>query len=390
MQTKKQQNVKRAAVIASIILVLWFASSLIIAPSRDSGDADKNAKKDALTPILLVQVMEAEQHRRYITINGETEASKVVGLMAETSGKITSIPAKEGARIQKGEVILTIDERDRGAQLLRAQAVLKQREIQYGAARKLQKQGFQSEVRLAETRANLEVARADLKAIQQDLSFTKLRAPFDGVLDAVNVEVGDFVFAGAPGNVPNAPVRMVALDPMIVKGFVSENDRSVANVGDMAKVRLNNGTTAEGEISYLASVSEAESRSFRIEITVPNANGAIASGVTAALRIPGKEYAAYMVPSSVLSLNDEGVIGVKHLDDNDMVQFQAITLIEETNDGVWVAGLPEQVRLIVGGQIYVSPGQIVKPELYRMKSAQAEALAGTTSTEGAKTQVDSQ
>lgn len=364
MKHHRLYQTKTIAISAAGLLLLWFASSLIFPPSRGGEKAD--ASTEAVTPILSVKKMVAEPHRRYIKVNGETEASKLVGLMAETSGKVTKILATEGQPVEKGAVILHIDERDRPAQLARARAVLNQREIQYKAARKLQKQGFQSEVRLAETRADLEVARADLKAIEQDLSFTKLRAPFEGVLDSVNVEVGDFVFAGAPGNVPDAPVVMVDLDPMIVKGFVSEKDWSAVRVGDVAQVKLNHGSVAQGKIAYLASVSEAESRSFRIEIEVPNEERAIASGVTATLEIPAKEYLGHLLSSSVLSLNDEGTIGAKYLDDENVVRFQPIEIIEEVSRGVWVSGLPETVRIITGGQIYVSQGQQVTAEMYRM------------------------
>ncbi len=362
---KKKERVVFIAMIMVIGLALWFGSSLVIAPSRDDDETiDTIDSKAKLESILTVEQVNGEPHRRIIRINGETEASRMVALLAETSGKVVEIPVKEGQSVTKGTVIFKIDERDRRAQLKRAQASLKQRQIQYSAAKKLQEQGFQSEVRLAESFANLEFAKAELENIQQDLDFTRLKAPFDGVIEAIDVEVGDFVFAGAPGNIPSgAPVTIIDMDPMIVKGFISENDRALVSVGDIAKVEFSDGRVLEGTIAYLASASETASRSFRIEIELANADGRVASGVTATLLVPTEEMTAYKVSSSVLSLDDQGSVGVKHLNSQNEVVFSRIEIIEEVKGGVWVTGLPGQVRLITGGHAFVNKGQKIPNDL---------------------------
>lgn len=325
------------------------------------GAAKPPPEQNAAGVRIQVEAREARPHRRRIVVYGSTQPVRDVGLSVQTQGMVEAIPAKEGEYVGKGDVILKIDERDRPAKLAQAQALLAQREIEYRAAKKLSKGGYQTEIRLAESKAQLEEARARLKLMQQDLAFTELRAPFAGRLDAVNVELGDFVGIGTFG-VEGAAARLIDEDPMLVVARLSEKDRPFVSIGLEASATLPDGQEIQGYISYLGHVADPQSRTFRVEMEVPNPDGAIPAGVSAELAIPAREVMAYGVSPSVLALDDAGRVGVKRLDADNRVVFEQVEIVEDSEAGMWIAGLPARIRLITFGQAYLSAGQTVPDE----------------------------
>lgn len=344
-----------AAAIAGLI-VIWLASSWVIPSSDDEDGLDSTQSAIDLEAAIKIDHMRSELHQRYVTLYGATEANRKVHLKAETQGAVIAIPATEGQTLKKGDVIVEIDERDRRARYAQAKALLEQRRIEHQAAKKLQEEGFQTEIRLAEAKTRLEEAKVNLRQIDLDLQFTKLRAPFDCVLETINVEVGDFVGVGVFGG-EGALATVVDHDPLLIIGQVAERDRNHIEVGATAKGELSDGTKLEGTITYLASVADTESRTFRIEVQIPNAAREIPAGVTAELAIPAEQQHAYFVSPSVLSLDDDGQVGVKVVDEHNVVRFMKVEILEDGQSGMWIAGLPEQVNMITLGHAFVGANQ---------------------------------
>lgn len=347
-----------AAVILVIVLKLLFGGDAPPPP------AEIGAPKIALT------LLQAQPHRRAIVLYGETQPVRDVSLNAQASGQVTALLAKEGAFLRQGEAILQIDPRNRPERLAQAKALMKQREIEYEAARKLQKRGFESAVRLAQAKAALEDARANLKQMQLDSGFLQLTAPFDGLLEVINVEEGDFVGIGTFG-VEGAAARMVDLSPLLVKAQLAERDRSEVHIGDEAMARLGDGREAPAIVSYLGNVADGQSRTFAIEAEISNSDFALPAGVTAELTVYGMPRMAYSVSASVLGLNDAGEVGIKRLNDKNKVVFEPVEIIEEGPSHLWIAGLPDTMRLITTGQAYVSAGQVIAPDAIEQEQADA-------------------
>ena len=84
------------------------------------------------------------------------------------------------------------------------------------------------------------------------------------------------------------------------------------------------------------------------------------AGVTAEIIVPGDEVLAHRIPSSVIALDDNGVIGVRTVDDEGRVKFNRAQLVDDTPEGLWIAGLPQKVTVITVGQDYVKEGQKVE------------------------------
>ncbi len=174
----------RIALIIIGIVLLWILSGIIFPSEKNSSrQAETSKAKLDLSKLLEIKQIEPQEHARKLVLYGVTEPNRSVSIKAETQGTVKNILAKEGNYLKRGQVILQIDMQDRQAKLIQAKALVNQRRIEYKAAKKLQKKGFQSEVRLAETLARLEEAKAGLKRIQLDISYTSVRSPFSGVLE---------------------------------------------------------------------------------------------------------------------------------------------------------------------------------------------------------------
>ena len=343
------------AIAGGLVLALagWLASGYL------GGEAALPEAAQAPTPAERVAVRvrpsTAETIERAIVLNGHTEPAREVTLRAETGGRVVELGQPKGALVEQGDLIVHLDPRAREAIVSMAEAKLRQREIEFEAASQLGKKGFQAETQVAEAEAALELARADLKAARIELDHTVVRAPFDGVLDTRPVEIGDFVDVGDP------VATVIEQDPYLVVAEVPE--RSVGNLeaGMPGRARLITGQEVEGKIRYLESAANPATRTFTVELEVPNPGRRFAAGVSAELRIVWDRVPGHRIASSLLGLNDEGVLGVKSVDDEGLVRFHQVEVVQADDDSIWVAGLPDEVTLITVGQAFVRAGDQVRP-----------------------------
>jgi multidrug efflux system membrane fusion protein len=351
-------NIKRQKswlISAGIIvaIALWLASGQFGAKSDDiisNNTADQStASKNAVR----VRTQTAEEVMRVIVVNGKTAPARIAQLAAETDGRIVHIGAERGSNLERGDTIVKLDERDRSARLSQAEATVRQREVEYAARERLKSESYVSEAQLQESVALLEAARAELTRAKLDLDYMTVRAPFAGALQARAVEIGDFVKRGDPiaTYVDN---RMI-----IVNANLSEFDARFVNVGDMAEATLATGETVRGRIRYVAPVADEGTRTFGVELEIDNTNGALRAGGTAELRIPAEAVLAHRVSPALLTLDDAGNVGVKIISDSGKVEFVVADIALSSNDGVWLAGLPETATIITVGQGYVASGATV-------------------------------
>jgi len=302
-----------------------------------------------------VRTQSAEQVMRTIVVNGNTAPARIAELAAETDGRVEYIGAERGASLQRGEIILRLDERDRSARLRQAEAMVRQREVEYEARQRLKSESYVSEAQLQEAIALLETARTELKRAQLDLEYMTIRAPFEGALQSRSVEVGDFVKRGDP------VATYVDNRTLIVSANVSEFDAQAVEVGESAEAHLATGELVRGRIRYVAPVADEATRTYAVEleVEVDNQDARLRAGGTAELRIPAEVVLAHRVAPSLLTLDDAGNVGVKIINERGEVEFVVADIALSTHDGVWLAGLPRTATIITVGQGYVSPGTTV-------------------------------
>jgi len=345
---------KRSYLIAASIALLAFV--WVMSGQFSSTPDQENASKVAVqgkAPQVRVKRMVAQDKFGEVVLFGRTEADRKVGVRAETTGRIVRLVKRKGDRVAKGDVIARLAMDDREAQRREAKSSVEHYKLAYEAGRKLSKKAFRSRVQLAEAKSKLDKAKAELAKVSLDIRRIEIRAPFDGILDDLPVEEGDYVNAGSViGTVAD-------LDPIIVVGEVTERDQPLVQKDAEAWVRFVNGDQRKGSIRFLSQVGVTKTRTFRIEAAIPNPDGKIAEGLTTELHIPTIKVRAHMMSPAVLTLSKDGVLGVKIVKADQTVAFYPVKLVADTADGVWVSGLPDQINLITVGQEYVQTGQRV-------------------------------
>jgi len=337
----------------TIAIALWLASGHIGGGTKTNGsEQDSNV---ASTPRASVRVRHqvAEEFTRNIIVNGRTAPARIVELNAETDGRVVGVGVERGDRFDAGDVIVQLDERDRRARLAQAEATVKQRELEFEARAKLKGDSYVSEAQLQEAKALLETAKAELIRARLDIDYMVIRAPFDGALQDRQVEVGDFVKLGDP-------VAAIVDDrTLIVSASIAEYEAHLVRKGSPGSAKLATGETVSGTIRYIAPVADERTRTFDVELEIDNVDGTLRAGMTAELAIPVETIYAQKVSPSLLTLDDEGNLGIKVVNESGIVEFHAADIAMSSSDGVWIAGLPYSATIITVGQGFVNEGAVV-------------------------------
>lgn len=335
-----------------ILLSLWLASGYL-GSDKKTAISPTPAPPRSLIQKVRVRVPEAQRISQEIVLYGRTEPARAVILRAEVEGRVVALGAAEGAAVRKGDLVAQLDERDRQARLAEARATLKQREFEYTGIRNLQQRNLQSETQLAIAKSQLATARALVERVQLEIRNTRLTAPFEGILDRLPVEVGTYLKSG------DEVARVIENDPIIFAGYVSQHERHRLVLGDKGIAHLITGQVVEGELRYIASEADPTTRTFKVELEIPNPDDSLVSGMTAEFSIPVRFLSAVQLSPALLSLSSSDRLGIKIVNENDRVVFLPVKIVKSTADGVWITGLPKGVRVITVGQGYVQPGDQV-------------------------------
>ncbi|WP_288939661.1 efflux RND transporter periplasmic adaptor subunit [uncultured Roseovarius sp.] len=364
------------------------------AQAQSSEDTDDETGK----PVGVVAVQStARTIDSAVILRGQTEAFRQVELRAETSGQVVSDPLRKGAFVEIGQPLCQLDPGTRESALAEAksrlsaarasipeararveeaQSRLEEARINDNAATRLSEEGFASQTRAASTkaalrsaeatveaartgletaRAQIDSAQAGVDAAEKEIERLTINAPFSGLLESDTAELGSLLQPGA------LCATVIQLDPIQLVGFVPETEVDRVEIGAVAGARLASGGEIQGKVTFLSRQADQTTRTFRVEIQVPNPDLTLRDGQTAEIVISADGAKAHLLPQSALTLNDEGTLGVRLVGEDDLAVFAPVTLLRDTPNGVWLSGLPEQADVIVIGQEYVTDGVHVVP-----------------------------
>lgn len=313
-----------------------------------------------------VQTFTAKPMPIEVPLRGRTQAKATVTAVAETAGTVDTVHVSKGQRVEAGDKLCTLDQGTRMAAVsqakagvTQAEAGLAQAQLNFDTNKDLRTKGLAAantanaaEVALAQAKAAVAQAQAGLDNAEAELDRTEITAKVPGLVQAPIANVGAMLAAGSPC------ATIVQLDPIVFTGNVPEAHIGLAKTGLKAEVKTVTGQSAEGEVTYIASVADNATRSFPVEIELPNPDYSIRDGVTAEATVDLGTAPGQLLPQSVLTLDDEGTLGVRTVEDG-KVAFHPITIVSDTRDGVWVTGLPAVADVITVGQENVSAGQAV-------------------------------
>ncbi len=342
----------------TLVVTLWMLSGVLpgLAPGGPEVTTEPRQDDAALIRMrVLVTDSQAEPVPRELRVQGQLEPWRSLMLRAETEGRVVALPVDKGAWVKAGERLIELAEDDRPAQLARAQAEVDARALELSASETLGQQGMQARTLVKNAQAGLASARAELARLELDLERASIRAPFAGLVEDREVELGSLVQRG------DTMLRLVDHERLKAVAQVPQQRAGELALGQPVQVELLDGEEAQGRVIFISREADPRTRAFRVEAEVPNPDRHLASGFSAVLRIATGESMGHFLTPAALVLNDQGEIGVRILDPEDRVHFSPIRLLRTSVDGVWVSGLPPQARIITRGQDFVSEGEQVAP-----------------------------
>ena len=363
----------------------------------------KVAKGEKVISVIVVDST-AEIIDSAVTLRGETAAARLVEVRSETSGQVINEPLRKGETVVEGQILCRLDPGTREATLAdavaslaeakarvpetqarldEAKARLSEAKINFNAANKLSEGGYASETRVASaeaavraaeasiasanagfdtTRSKIQSAEASVAVAKKEIERTSLKAPFSGILETDTAELGTLLQPGA------LCAKIIQLDPIKLVGFVPETELNRVNKGSIAKANLINGQEITGEVSFISRSADQTTRTFRVEIEADNKDLSISKGQTAEILIASDGTQAHLLPQSALTLNDDGALGVRTVNDKSKVVFYETDIIRDTMNGVWLKGLPKNANVIIVGQEYVTDGVKVQKNFQEAKN----------------------
>lgn len=367
------------------------------APSEDTGDVVvADAAQPAAIGVVVLQST-AQTVDSAVVLRGQTKANRQVNVQAETSAIVISEPMRKGASVTKGDVLCKLDPGTRQAslaeararlneaqsrvpeaqaKLAEAEAKLAEAKVNYNAANKLIEGGHATETRLKSTEASVRAAEASVASATSGLDATQsgieaaaaavalakreidrltITAPFDGLLESDAAELGSLLQPGA------LCATVIQLNPIKLVGYVPETEVNRVELGAMAGAKLASGRQVQGQVVFVSRSADPLTRTFEVEILVENTDRSIRDGQTAEILVRAQGARAHFVPQSSLTLNNEGVLGVRIVDLSDTVRFQPVKVLRDQTDGIWISGPEDVADIIVVGQEFVTEGVRVTP-----------------------------
>jgi multidrug efflux system membrane fusion protein len=364
-----------AVLIAGGVIGWMLQGDIIVGGQAGSDNATPPPAERANAALTLQKVrfttIASQERTQVLSLRGRTEADSIVQIRAETSGIVKERLIEKGQQIEVGDLLCRLDVGVRQSAILQAETNLTQAETDLTAASELQKQGYTTNTRLLSLRTARDAAKSQLDQASRELEKTSISAITSGIAQDPIAQVGNLL---NPGDIC---VTIVQTNPMKFIGQVSEQKVSAIATGDPAMISLVSGTQVQGVIKYIAPTADPQTRTFRVEIEMPNNDNLLRDGITAKADIALQADKAFQVRSSWLTLSDNGDIGVRVLDEKDVVVFMPVRILAQTAETMWVNGLKEGERIITLGQEYVTVGQKV---IAVDETAQLNAISAETNS----------
>jgi RND family efflux transporter MFP subunit len=336
---------------------------------------------------------------RYLEATGNTAPIKTVDLVARVQGFLQSIDYQDGDFVKEGTPLFTIEPETYKLKLDQAQAAeagaqasVKQAEADFKRQTDLVARQAVSQATLDTStsnrdnaQANLQQAQVNTRIAEVNYNYTKVTAPFDGIVSAHLVSVGELVGAASPTQL----ATIVSLDPIYVNFNVNERDvlriraeaaRKGLTAADLKSVPIEVGLQTEtgypheGKLDYAAPTINQSTGTLAVRGVVPNPDRVLLPGYFVRIRVPTeKQENAVLVPDTALGSDQGGRYVLVVTGENVVEQRKVETGPLEGDLRVIESGLKPEDRVVTAGLLRAVPGQKVDPQLQKIEQPQASA-----------------
>jgi RND family efflux transporter MFP subunit len=255
---------------------------------------------------IVVEIAPVEDGRiaRSVTVSGNVEPIRVVGVNSQLSGALRTVSAEEGSVVREGTVLATLDDREISAQLASAEAAFQVADAAWQRAERLRERQVITAAEYERDRAAFAAAQAQREQLRARVGYATVRSPINGVVTVKNVEAGDIV------GIQNELFRIADVSTMVVRVRVSELDVVAIKAGDIAQVMLDAfpGQVLNGRVRRVFPAADPTSRLVPVEVALTGADAAAArpgflARVTFAL---GAKENVHLVPASAIVTDATG------------------------------------------------------------------------------------
>ncbi|MDB5858888.1 MAG: multidrug efflux rane fusion protein MexE precursor [Ramlibacter sp.] len=378
--------------IAGVFSAAVAASAVITGFDSSKARANAPAAAPAAMPVAVATVAESDV-ASWDEFSGRLEAVERVDLRSRVAGAVQAAHFREGALVQKGDLLVTIDpapfaaELERAeAQVAAAQARLAHAQSEYARAQRLWDERAIAQRELEEklnaereASANLRAAQAASQSARLNLGYTQVRAPVSGRIGRLEVTVGNLVAAG-----PGAQVlaTLVSVSP-IYASFDSDEQVIVRALRDLSggssarqlieRIPVQMGTSAtsdtpyQGKLQLIDNQVDAKSGTVRVRAAFDNKDGALIPGQFARIRMGQARTSRAVLVNERAVGTDQDKKFVLVVGAGNKAEYREVTL-GPTAAGLRVVqtGLKPGERIVVNGLQRVRPGAVVQPQLVAM------------------------
>ena len=343
---KKTSTAFKSVVIFLVVLTLWMMTFIF----KNDKKADNFYEKNRSVNYKILEST-AVNKARVLNFTGITEAKEQVTLVSELEGNVIKILAEEGSFLKKGDPIIQIEQKNYLQKYQSAQEKLAGSEIEYQSALKLRKKGLGADANVANAKSQLYHAEAELEQTKLNLDNTIIKAPYDGIVDEINVKISTHL-------TPFSPVgKFLSKEKIKVKFDVPSSQFNYVKNSISASLFLDGKKISTSKVSSLSDIADNITKTYVAEILTDNPNAVLKSGQVVSVVVNVGDFLAHKVNQSTVSIDVDGYLGVKTLNEDNVVEFVKVEIIGEDTDGFWVTNLPESAKIITVGHSYVKAGE---------------------------------
>ena len=369
----------------NLLLILAIVST--IAACSSSGAGDKQAQLDSLkkehqaitdkikkleeeiakeggvkTPerMLLVSVTEAatQPFAHYIELQGKVDAEDNLVVTPQIPGVIQNVYVKVGQKVSRGQVLASLDGATINAQLETMKKNWELANTMYEKQKSLWEQSIGTEVQYLTAKNQKESLEKQMESLNEQYQMTKLISPINGVVDAIDIKIGQVASPGYSG------IRVVNFSNLTVKGEVSETYSEQVKEGAKVKILFPDlNKEVDSKVSYAAKVINSQSRSFTVEAKL-TANDNFKPNMLAMMKILDYEKQdAFLVPVNLVQKSSENDFVYVAAEENGrkIAQRQTVTVGKIYNGQAEItSGIKAGDKLITAGYQDLVAGQAIQ------------------------------
>lgn len=291
--------IKRISITAFAILIL----AIIIIPklkSKVEGNGSAPMARGGVIPVT-IKIIGPEDFVTNLNVSGSVIGNEEVQLRTETSGKVISIAFKEGAKVNKGDLLVKVNDADLQAQLRKAEIVKKDAsEKEYRQRILLSKNGISKET--YETAVNdLDASIADIENIKAQIAKTEIRAPFAGTIGLRYISEGSYV-------TPSTQIASLqSANPIKVDFSIPQRFANEISVGNFVQIKTASGKVFSAKVYALEPKVDPSTRALQVRAICNNDRGELIPGSYVGVEVNLNSVKnAIVIPSQALALDISG------------------------------------------------------------------------------------